>query len=91
MKEWIAAQDACNACDEDDDSDVMKALWDVESKAHCACYETKPTTLAGVIAFASFLATDDRCDTGCANFKDAIASIAAALRVIESNRSGSKS
>lgn len=89
MAEWRAALAAFNASDEIADPEGYETLANAERDAQAEAYATKPTTIAGVIALASWLATDEHCDDACTGdlaLKVAISTVAAALDDIERER-----
>jgi hypothetical protein len=65
LAEWRAALAAFDACDEAKDPEMYETLSLAEIEAQKVVYATKPTTIAGVMTLASYLAVDENCDDAC--------------------------
>jgi hypothetical protein len=89
LAEWRAALAAFDACDEAKDPEMYETLSLAEIAAQKVVYATKPTTIAGVMTLASYLAVDDNCDDACIGdlaLKQGLLTIAGALADIEGKR-----
>lgn len=78
-----------DACDEAEDPERYEVLADAEIEAQKVVYGTKPTTIAGVMTLASYLAVDENCDDACIGdlaLKQGLLTIAGALADIEGKR-----
>ncbi len=89
LAEWRAALATFDACDEAKDPEMYETLSLAEIEAQKVVYATKPTTIAGVMTLASYLAVDENCDDACIGdlaLKQGLLTIAGALADIEGKR-----